>query len=61
MLKGYKTYICAAVAALATAAHYLGYITAEQYQTVLALTGAGAAMSLRSALKDATSPVGKNE
>lgn len=61
MLKGYKTYICAGIAALATAAHYLGYITAEQYQNILVLTGTGAAFSLRSALKDATGPAGKNE
>lgn len=60
-MKGYKTYIFAAVAAIATAAHYLGYLTSEQYQAIMGFSGAGAAVSLRTALKDATNPVGKNE
>lgn len=60
-LKGKRTYFFAVVAALATAAKYLGYITEDQLQAIMGFTGAGAAMSLRAALKDATNPVGKNE
>lgn len=60
-IRGKKTYFFAVVAALATAAKYLGYITEDQFQAIMGLTGAGAAISLRSALKDAVNPVGKNE
>lgn len=61
LIKGKKTYFFAVIAALATAAKYLGYITEDQLQAIMGLTGAGAAISLRSALKDAINPVGKNE
>lgn len=61
MLSGYKTYIFAAVVAIASAAKYLGYITEELYQAVVGIAGSGAAISLRSALKNAADPVGKNE
>ena len=42
MLKGYKTYIVAALTAAVTLLHSLGYITTEMYQSLLALLGAGA-------------------
>lgn len=61
MLSGYKTYIFAAVVAIASAAKYLGYITEELYQAVIGIAGSGAAITLRSALKKAADPVGKNE
>ena len=40
-LKGYKTYIIAALTAALTLAHSLGYIDEATYQTLLALLGAG--------------------
>jgi len=43
MLQGYKTYILAALVAVATGAHYLGYIDDNTYQTLLVLLGAGSA------------------
>lgn len=46
MLKGQKTYILAALVALTTAAKFLGYLTDDQFQTLLALLGAGTAASL---------------
>lgn len=61
MLSGYKTYIFAAVVAIASAAKYLGYITEELYQAIIGIAGSGAAITLRSALKNAVDPVGKNE
>lgn len=61
MLSGYKTYLFAAVVAIASAAKYLGYLTEELYQAIVGLAGSGAAISLRSALKNAADPVGKNE
>ena len=41
-LKGYKTYIIAALTAALTLAHSLGYIDEATYQSLLALLGAGA-------------------
>lgn len=61
VLSGWKTYILAAVIAIASAAKYLGYITEELYQAVVGIAGSGAAITLRSALKNAADPVGKNE
>jgi|PlaIllAssembly_1097288.scaffolds.fasta_scaffold00292_6 uncharacterized membrane protein len=37
ILQGYKTYIIAAITALVTVAHSLGYIDDATYQTILAL------------------------
>ncbi len=61
MLSGYKTYIFAAIVGIASVAKYLGYITEELYQGVVGIAGSGAAITLRSALKNAADPVGKNE
>ena len=45
-LQGYKTYIVAALAGLVIALQQLGYITAEQAQTLLVLLGAAGAATL---------------
>jgi hypothetical protein len=42
MLKGYKTYIVAALTAIVTLLHSLGYIDDAMYKALLALLGAGA-------------------
>lgn len=42
MLQGYKTYIVAALTAIVTLLHSLGYIDEATYQALLALLGAGA-------------------
>jgi hypothetical protein len=42
MLKGYKTYIVAALTAIVTLLHSLGYIDDATYKSLLALLGAGA-------------------
>ena len=47
MLNDKKTYICAAVMALATAAQYLGFIDAELYKGIMGLFGAGGIAALR--------------
>lgn len=60
-LKGYRTYFCAIVIAIATALQYLGYITEAQFQAIVGFVGAGAIYFGRAALKDASNPVGKNE
>jgi hypothetical protein len=41
MLKGYKTYIIAALIAVLAGLHAMGYIDEATYQTLLALLGAG--------------------
>ena len=52
MLKGYKTYIVAALIAGAGVLHTFGYISSEILTTVITvLTGAGLA-TLRSSVKD---------
>ena len=60
-LKGYRTYIVAAVIALASAAKYLGYIDEQLYQLVVGLCGAGAAASIRLGSKDDAAEVIKAE
>jgi hypothetical protein len=42
MLKGYKTYLVAILAAAVTAANALGYIDDETFKTLMALLNAGA-------------------
>lgn len=42
MLKGYKTYIVAALTAVVTLLHSLGYIDDATYKALLALLSAGA-------------------
>lgn len=42
MLKGYKTYIIAALTAVVTILHTLGYIDEQSFQNLLGLLGAGA-------------------
>jgi len=41
MLAGYKTYVIAALTAIITIAHSLGYIDEETFQNLLALLAAG--------------------
>jgi hypothetical protein len=41
MLAGYKTYVVAALTAVVTVAHSLGYINDSLYQTLLALLASG--------------------
>lgn len=47
MISGKKTYIFAAVIALASGAKYLGWIDESLFQLVAGLCGAGAAASIR--------------
>lgn len=49
MLKGYRTYICCAVIAIASAVKYLGYITPDQYDAIIGFVGAGGLAALRAA------------
>ena len=62
-LKGYKTYIIAALTASLTLAHSLGYIDEATYQTLLALLGAGGlttvAAKISSLQSDVNSKLGK--
>lgn len=53
-LEGKKTYLLALVAGLASGAKYLGWISEETYVLIIGLTGAGAAGSIRSAIKSAS-------
>ena len=46
MLKGYKTYLVAALTAALTFAHSMGYIDTTTYQALLALLGAGGLASV---------------
>lgn len=50
-LEGKKTYICAVLIAVLTAGHYIGWIDAQMYQTLIGLFGAGGLASLRAAKK----------
>jgi len=52
IMKGYKTYICAAGAGLATVAQILGWIDAAQYTAILGLLGAGGLAALRAGVKN---------
>ena len=47
---GYKTYIIAALIAVATGVKYLGYIDDSMYQTLLALLGAGGLATMRASV-----------
>jgi len=49
-MKGYKTYLIAAAAAVVTGLHYLGHIDSELYKTALGFLGAGGLATIRSAL-----------
>lgn len=49
-LKGYRTYILAAVGALLTAMQLLGVIDLETYGTLMGLVGAGGLATLRAAV-----------
>ncbi len=44
---GYKTYICAAVIALASAAQFLGYIDADTFKVIFGIASGGGLASLR--------------
>ena len=50
VLDGYKTYIVAALGALAWGLTNLGYLTPEQFQNALTILGIGAVAGFRSAL-----------
>jgi hypothetical protein len=54
MLKGFKSYIVAAVAAAVTVAHMLGYIDEAMFQSLMALLGAGAVTTVAAKLNRAT-------
>lgn len=49
-LTGKRTYILAALAAVLTAVKYLGYVSEDQYNTLLALLGSGAVATLRASI-----------
>jgi len=51
-LKGRKTYILAAAAAVVTAAHSLGWIDAEMWATLLGFLGIGSVATLRAGIKN---------
>lgn len=52
MLKGYRTYLFAGLLAIATAAHYLGFINNDIFQAIIGITAGGGLASLRNALSD---------
>ena len=52
ILKGYKTYIVAALTAALTLTHSLGYIDEATYQTLLALLGAGGLTTVAMKIND---------
>ncbi len=61
MLEGYKTYLMAAVGAIATGLNILGWLPDSAYQSIMGLVVSGSAFTIRSALKAATDPAGKAE
>lgn len=56
-MNGNKTYIVAGVAALATAAKYLGYIDEVTYQAIIGFLGAAGLATMRSAIGNVKSEV----
>ncbi len=50
-LKGKKTYIIAAVMAIATALQYLGMIDTAVYQSIMTMLGVGGIATLRHGMK----------
>jgi hypothetical protein len=54
MLKGFKTYIVAALAAAVTVAHMLGYLNDSAFQSLMALLGSGAIMTVAAKLNRAS-------
>lgn len=50
-MKGYKTYLIAAAAALTTAAHSLGWIDGQTYTAIMGFLGAGGLATLRAGVK----------
>lgn len=50
MLKNYRTYICAALLGITTAAHALGYISDQQFLSISGFLGAGGLGFLRASL-----------
>jgi hypothetical protein len=48
-LAGYKTYIIATLIGVLSAAHFLGYIDTETFQTLFALLTGGGLAALRAA------------
>ena len=55
MLQGYKTYLMAALIAVVSVAHTLGYLDDATQQTLLGLLGAGAAATLAAKINRTTS------
>lgn len=51
LLRGKKTYLAAIGAALAVGALQMGWIDQSQFEAALALTGAGAVIGFRAAMK----------
>ena len=56
MLQGYKTYIVAALIAVVSIAHTLGYSDPATQQTLLGLLGAGAAATIAAKINRGTTP-----
>jgi hypothetical protein len=53
-LKGFKSYIVAALAAAVTVAHMLGYIDESTFQSLMALLGSGAIATVAAKLNRAS-------
>jgi len=58
-LSGYKTYIIAALIAVATGVRYLGYIDDAMYQTLLGLLGAGGLATMRASVNKIDTSIAK--
>ena len=50
-LKGYRTYIVAALMGIATAAEYMRYITPDDYMAIMTMLGAGGIAAFRAGMK----------
>lgn len=61
MLGGYRTYLCAAIGAVATGLKILGWLPESAYESIMGLVVSGGFIFQRAALKAATDPAGKAE
>lgn len=61
MLKGYRTYIIAAIIAILAGLHAMGYIDEATYQTLLALLGAGGLSTVAAKIGRIQADVKNNE
>jgi hypothetical protein len=60
MLKGFKTYIVAVLAAAVTVAHMLGYLDESSFQSLMALLGSGAIATVAAKLNRASTQAQSN-